>query len=291
MLPATVKLCCGISHQHFRNMTGLKLTAMAAIGQEITQIKLRDNNILSNWASSKWTGCKAKLRKKATVIQSKEFKDEELLYVKQGKEALQRAVEILEQQGGWQTEISEENGDVVLSKILPGIGKVFKLEAVLDATTKELHNELFAKVEEMNKWNPNIKQIKVLHQVDKDTMVTHEVTAETAGNLIGQRDFVSIRHCWKQKASFYLAGAAIQLESLPPQKGFVRAQDGPTCIILEPLEDDKNRSRFTWLLNMDLKARLASQVHCQSSFASSPGRFCKTFAETTVCKANLCAAL
>ncbi|MGH0118172.1 UNVERIFIED_CONTAM: hypothetical protein FKN15_045319 [Acipenser sinensis] len=218
MLPATVKLCCGISHQRFRNMTGLKHTA---IGQEINQIKLRDNKVLSNWESSKWTGCKDRLRKEATVIQSKEFKDEELLYVKQGKEALQMAVEILEQQGGWQTEISAENGDVVLSKILPGIGKVFKLEAVLNATPEELHNQLFAKVEEMNKWNPNIKQIKVLHQVDKDTMVTHEVTAETAGNLIGQRDFVSIRHCWKQKASFYLAGVAIQLESLPPQKGFV----------------------------------------------------------------------
>ncbi|XP_041124897.1 steroidogenic acute regulatory protein, mitochondrial-like [Polyodon spathula] len=251
MLPATVKLCCGISHQHFRNMTGLKHTAMAAIGQEITPVKLTDN-ILSN--------CPPGLRKEATVTQSKEFKDEELLYVKQGKEALQRAVEILEQQGGWQTEISEENGDVVLSKILPGIGKVFKLEAVLDATPEELHNQLFAKVEEMNKWNPNIKQIKVLHQVDKDTMVTHEVTAEAAGNLIGQRDFVSIRHCWKQKASFYLAGAAIQLESLPPQKGFVRAQGGPTCIILEPLEGDKNKSRFTWLLNMDLKGWLPKSI-------------------------------
>ncbi|MBN3284225.1 STAR protein, partial [Polyodon spathula] len=114
-----------------------------------------------------------------------------------------------------------ENGDVILSKIFLGIGKLFKLEAVLDATPKELHNELFAKVEEINKWNPNIKQIKV-HQVDKDTTVNHEVTAETAGNLIGQRDFLSIRHCWKQKALFYLAGAAIQLESLPPQKGFAR---------------------------------------------------------------------
>ncbi|XP_034781594.2 steroidogenic acute regulatory protein, mitochondrial-like [Acipenser ruthenus] len=87
-------------------MTGLKHTAVAAIGQEISQIKLRDNKVLSNWESSTWTGCKARLRKEATVIQSKEFKDEELLYVKQGKEALQRAVEILEQQGGWQTEIS-----------------------------------------------------------------------------------------------------------------------------------------------------------------------------------------
>ncbi|RXM34271.1 Microsomal triglyceride transfer protein large subunit, partial [Acipenser ruthenus] len=176
-----LQVCLGPSlvfkNKHWRQMIagcdmsapaqGLKHTAVAAIGQEISQIKLRDNKVLSNWESSTWTGCKARLRKEATVIQSKEFKDEELLYVKQGKEALQRAVEILEQQGGWQTEISA-----------------------------------------------------VLHQVDKDTMVTHEVTAETSGNLIGQRDFVSIRHCWKQKASFYLAGVAIQLESLPPQKGF-----------------------------------------------------------------------
>lgn len=64
--------------------------------------------------------------------------------------------------------------------------------------------------------------LQVLKRVGPETIVTHEVSAETAGNLIGQRDFVSVRHSCRQKSSVYLGGAAIQLESFPPQAGFVR---------------------------------------------------------------------
>ena len=35
-----------------------------------------------------------------------------------------------------------------------------------------------------------------------------------------------------------------------------RAEDGPTCIIIEALDKDSRRSRFTWLLNMDVKVNL-----------------------------------
>lgn len=34
-----------------------------------------------------------------------------------------------------------------------------------------------------------------------------------------------------------------------------RAEDGPTCIILHPLQDRPDRSRFIWLLNMDVKVQ------------------------------------
>lgn len=63
---------------------------------------------------------------------------------------------------------------------------------------------------------------QVLKYFGPETMVTHEISAQTAGNLIGQRDFLSIRHSCKHKSSVYLGGAAIELESFPPQTGFVR---------------------------------------------------------------------
>lgn len=65
-------------------------------------------------------------------------------------------------------------------------------------------------------------QTQVLKHVGPETIITHEVSAQTAGNLIGQRDFLSVRHSCKHKSSLYLGGAAIQLESFPPQAGFVR---------------------------------------------------------------------
>ncbi|KPP77095.1 hypothetical protein Z043_103512 [Scleropages formosus] len=154
----------------------------------------------------------------------------------------------------------QKNGDVIYSKTLPGSRKVFRLEAVLDASPEELHDHLFVRVEQMKQWNPNIRNIRVLKQIGDSTMVTHEVSAETPGNLIGQRDFLSVRHCSKQKSCIYLAGMATELESYPPLKGFVRAQDGPTCIIIQPTGDDTGRSRFTWLLNMDLKGWLPKSI-------------------------------
>uniref|UniRef100_A0A8C1JR01 START domain-containing protein 1 n=1 Tax=Cyprinus carpio TaxID=7962 RepID=A0A8C1JR01_CYPCA len=154
----------------------------------------------------------------------------------------------------------QKNGDVIYSKVLTGNRKVFRLEAELNASPEELHEILFFRVEEMHEWNPSVRRIKVLKHVGRNTMVTHEVSSEMAGNLIGQRDFLSVRHSSKRESRVYLGGASTRLESLPPLPGFVRAEDGPTCIILHPLQDRPDRSRFIWLLNIDVKGWLPQSL-------------------------------
>uniref|UniRef100_A0A4W6ETD5 START domain-containing protein 1 n=1 Tax=Lates calcarifer TaxID=8187 RepID=A0A4W6ETD5_LATCA len=239
MLPAVVKLCCGISYPHLRSMTGLQRTAVAVIGQEITH--------LQRWGQIQH-------HNRTPSLKTRTFsKEDQLFYTQQGQEAMRKALSMLEDKGG-------ANGDVICSKVMPGARKVFRLEAILEASVDELYNLLFIRVEEMHQWNPSIQHIKVLKHVGPETIVTHEVSAETAGNLIGQRDFLSVRHSCKQKSSVYLGGAAIQLESFPPQAGFVRAEDGPTCIIIQALDGDRRRSHFTWLLNMDVKGWLPKSI-------------------------------
>lgn len=44
---------------------------------------------------------------------------------------------------------------------MPGARRVFRLDAVLEASVDELYDLLFVRVEEMHKWNPSIQQIKV----------------------------------------------------------------------------------------------------------------------------------
>lgn len=53
------------------------------------------------------------------------------------------------------------NGDRVLSKMLPDIGKVFKLEVMLEQHPDNLYEELVGNMERMGEWNPNVKQVKV----------------------------------------------------------------------------------------------------------------------------------
>lgn len=50
---------------------------------------------------------------------------------------------------------------MIRSKVLPGARKVFRLEAVLEASVEELYDILFVRVEEMHQWNPSIQHIEV----------------------------------------------------------------------------------------------------------------------------------
>ncbi|TTX88635.1 Steroidogenic acute regulatory protein, mitochondrial [Bagarius yarrelli] len=171
---------------------------------------------------------------------SDELEDRDWWYQQQGQDALQEALNIMQNTEDWRTEIISQSE--------------------LDASPEQIYEVLFVRVEEMNEWNPNIARITVLKHIGEETMVTHEISAGKAGNLIGQRDFLSVRHSLKTERCIYLSGAATQLEAFPPQPGFIRAEDGPTCIIIERLPSCPERSKFTWLLNMDVKGWLPKSV-------------------------------
>uniref|UniRef100_A0A8C2JY24 START domain-containing protein 1 n=1 Tax=Cyprinus carpio TaxID=7962 RepID=A0A8C2JY24_CYPCA len=250
MLRAVLKLCCGITYPHLRSMTGLQRVALAVFGLEIAHLQSRGQMPLPALSP---------LKRTETELQMA-LADEDVFYLKQGEAALNEALKIVESEDGWELETAEKNGDVIYSKVLTGNRKVFRLEAELNASPEELHEILFFRVEEMHEWNPSVRRIKVLKHVGRNTMVTHEVSSEMAGNLIGQRDFLSVRHSSKRESRVYLGGASTRLESLPPLPGFVRAEDGPTCIILHPLQDRPDRSRLIWLLNMDVKGWLPQSL-------------------------------
>lgn len=61
----------------------------------------------------------------------------------------------------WSHDRSQANGDKVLSKVLPDVGKVFKLEVLLDQRSDNLYVELVGNMEQMGDWNPNVKEVKV----------------------------------------------------------------------------------------------------------------------------------
>ncbi|XP_051525142.1 steroidogenic acute regulatory protein, mitochondrial [Myxocyprinus asiaticus] len=253
MLPATFKLCAGISYRHMRNMTGLRKNAMIAIHHEL--------NKLSGPGPSVWIH---HIRRRSSLLSSRiaeePYSEAEQCYVKQGQEALQKSISILSDQDGWQTEIESANGDKVLSKVLPDIGKVFKLEVVLEQQTDDLYEELVDNMEQMGEWNPNVKQVKILQKIGQNTMITHEVSAEMPGNVVGPRDFVSVRCAKRRGSTCFLAGMSTQHPGMPEQKGFVRAENGPTCIVMRPSADDPNKTKFTWLLSLDLKGWIPKTV-------------------------------
>ncbi|XP_026707711.1 steroidogenic acute regulatory protein, mitochondrial-like [Athene cunicularia] len=263
MLQATLKLCCGIAHDHLRRLPGLKITAVAAIQKDVRELVVRG----SHRSPSKISHYIQRLMGKETAmcpepdgdVSPSRFSSVDLSYITQGETALQRALSILQQHTSWQTETLLDAG-AVSSTALPGLGKVFRAEVVLAVPVAQLHRELFERIEQMPQWNPTLSRVKVLQRVGTDTLVTHEVTAPSPGNLVGQRDFVSVRHRGRRETAIYLVGTATHIEPLPLQEGCIRAESRLSCIVLQPLAGDPGCTRLTWLLSMDLKGWIPASV-------------------------------
>ncbi|XP_034721978.1 steroidogenic acute regulatory protein, mitochondrial-like [Etheostoma cragini] len=93
---------------------------------------------------------------------------------------------------------------------------------MLDQNHEDLYQELVGNMEQMGDWNPNVKHVKILQRIGQDTMVTHEVAAETPGNVVGPRDFVSVRCAKRRGSTCFLAGMSTQHAMMPEQRGVVR---------------------------------------------------------------------
>ncbi|XP_008938736.1 PREDICTED: steroidogenic acute regulatory protein, mitochondrial-like [Merops nubicus] len=272
MLQATLKLCCAIAHDH---LPGLKRTAVAAVQKDVRGLVVRRSHHLPSriplYIQRLMGKETATCPEPARDISPSQFSSVDLSYITQGERALQRALSILQHHTSWQTETMLDSGATVSSAALPGLGKVFRAEVVLAVPVARLHQELFEKIEQMPQWNPTLSQVKVLRHVGMDTLVTHEVTTPSPGNLVGQRDFVSVRHRGRKDTAVYLVGTTTHVEPLPLQEG---------C----PLAGAPGRTRFTWLLSMDLKGWIPTSVinrilpQCQADFIK---HLCQHLSATT----------
>ncbi|XP_017205842.3 steroidogenic acute regulatory protein, mitochondrial isoform X2 [Oryctolagus cuniculus] len=258
MLLATFKLCAGSSYRHMRNMKGLRQQAVLAIGQELNW------RALGGPTSNTWI---SQVRRRSSLLGSRLeetlYSDQELAYIQQGEEALQKALGILSNQEGWKEENRQANGDKVLSKVVPQVGKVFRLEVVLDQPMERLYEELVERMEAMGEWNPSVKEIKVLQKIGKDTVITHELAAEAAGNLVGPRDFVSVRCARRRGSTCVLAGTATHFGEMPEQKGVIRGgcqRPSSTRSYLRPRWTLPTTCASTWSPALPLKPGVEDQL-------------------------------
>ncbi|XP_071985446.1 steroidogenic acute regulatory protein, mitochondrial-like isoform X2 [Engystomops pustulosus] len=288
MLPATLKLCCGISHQHLRKLTGLQRPAVGVFGKEMSKLILKTPNGFPNIPESLQKIICTKLGIN-TVPDTRETSmpsSQELFYFSQAEDTLHSAICML-QQDGWQAETQQENGDWILSKTFPRIGKVFRAEAVIDSPPEHIYSQLFEKLEQMDRWNPSISKVQILQRIGRNTLLTREITAQIPSNMVSQRDFVSVRHCYRKGSSLYLIGTATDSQLMPPQKGTIRAEVGLTCIVLRPIDGESGKTHFTWLLSLDLKGWIPQSVTDQA-LSKSQADFIKHLRRHLSSRENIC---
>lgn len=65
-------------------------------------------------------------------------------------------------------------------------------------------------------------KLQILEKIGKDTVITHEKAAATPGNIVGPRDFVSVRCSRRRGSTCVLAGMSTTYGAMPEQEGFIR---------------------------------------------------------------------
>lgn len=175
-------------------------------------------------------------------------------YRKLAEEAMETALNIIFSDG-WRTE-KTDGEDIIYSQSIPKFGKVFKFVGVLNFPPEKVIDEVYFKGEEMHKWNPTVKRVKILQRIDEHIDVAHVIATEGAAGLVASRDFVNVR-IWKKRGDVYIhASMSTTHPDSPVMTKYVRGEQGPCVYVISPLKTDPRKCQLQWLLNTNLKGWL-----------------------------------
>ncbi|XP_068082059.1 stAR-related lipid transfer protein 3 [Anabrus simplex] len=160
----------------------------------------------------------------------------------------------------WRLEKHMENGDTVHSAHLPVVGKVFKAQGIVNMEPRALLNLMFCQPDQFSKWNPVIVESRLLQNIDENTHISYQVTAERVGGLVARRDFVILSHWAMRDNCYVLAGASVPHPAAPHHNRYVRGENGPSCWIMRPVKESKSRCQLEWYLDTNLRGWLPQYV-------------------------------
>uniref|UniRef100_A0A224Z049 Steroidogenic acute regulatory protein n=1 Tax=Rhipicephalus zambeziensis TaxID=60191 RepID=A0A224Z049_9ACAR len=190
-------------------------------------------------------------------IAPKVLAPEERSYKRKAEEALDTALKIFHE-SNWKTEKMDHNGAIQTchhSKF----GKVYKYAGTLPASPEIILDILFNKLEEQVLWNPSVKEARVIESIDSQTDIVY-ILSDGAKGVVSCRDFVNLRMWQKRGESYLLCAIGAEHAKQPPKKTIVRGEQGPLLYMLAPSDTEMHRSKFQWLLNVNLKGWLPQYI-------------------------------
>ncbi|KAK8760253.1 steroidogenic acute regulatory protein-like [Amblyomma americanum] len=188
---------------------------------------------------------------------AKQLAPEERSYKRKAEEALDTALKIFHE-SNWKTEKMDHNGAIQTchhSKF----GKIYKYAGTLPAPPETVLDILFNKLEEQVLWNPSVKEARVIESIDNQTDIVY-ILSDGAKGVISSRDFVNLRMWQRRGESYLLCAISAEHSKQPPKKTVVRGEQGPLLYMLAPSDTEMHRSKFQWLLNVNLKGWLPQYI-------------------------------
>ncbi|ENN70685.1 hypothetical protein YQE_12630, partial [Dendroctonus ponderosae] len=123
----------------------------------------------------------------------------------------------------------------------------------IDASPRYILDELYFRVANLPKWNPTVKESQKVQAIDEFTDITYQVSENGAGGIVSSRDFVNLRQWARIENAYVLCCVKCDYPQLPPNNKYVRGENGVGGYILECIDGENDKCRFTWIINPHLK--------------------------------------
>merc|ERR1711893_511899 len=181
-------------------------------------------------------------------------------YVKLAEKAWKEAVEIAKSSDDWKEEKKDKNtGDIVESRKNSAGRKIYRCKASIGMPAKLLI-EAISNTDKVCEWNKTLTEARVLKTINKDCVISYQVTSDGGGGMVSARDFVYVSKKTNQGEVFIMGGRSVDFKDAPSSNKIVRAVNGPGCQMISPCAEDENCCNFLWLMDCDYKGWMPQSV-------------------------------
>jgi len=162
--------------------------------------------------------------------------------------------------GDWKISTEDkETGDKVYVRKTDAFGNVYAVQAKIKIDPQTLFRIIWEEIGEMQKWNPTVKEFKVVAPLGSQTELVNNASEPILGGLVSSRDFMDVRIWRKINNAICLSARSVQYDPVPPQKGRVRAENKIGLFRVSPA-DGAGPCEVMWMASMDLKGMLPKSV-------------------------------
>ncbi|CAG0919266.1 unnamed protein product [Notodromas monacha] len=174
-----------------------------------------------------------------------------LQFLQQAKDNQRQVVDLIES-GGW--EKTQIRDGIKLRRLFHTVHRryVYLTELEVSIEIKTCFQVTIENSETQHEWNPGMKQVKTIHKINENTVLTHQVTSPELAGLISPREMLLLTQ-WSllNDSSYLISYASTEWPEFKPNYDYVLAYNGPSGFLFVPLAG--NRTRVLWLFNADLK--------------------------------------
>merc|ERR1711936_200875 len=180
-------------------------------------------------------------------------------YVKIADEAWQEALEIARSTEDWKEEKNnKDTGDLVESRKNAAGRKIYRCKARIEMPAKLLI-EAITNTDKVCEWNATLTEARVLKTVNKNCVISYQVTSDGGGGLVSARDFVYVSKKGYDGATFVMGGQSVEFKDAPAKGKIVRAHNDPGCQMVTPTSD-RQLCDFLWLMDCDYKGWMPQSI-------------------------------